>query len=36
VELAFDGGVEMYVARLVSWSAMLGGLIWALLRRRKA
>jgi hypothetical protein len=36
VELDFDGGAEMYVARLVSWSAMLGGLIWALLRRRTA
>ena len=36
VELDFDSGAEMYVARLVSWSAMLGGLVWALLRRRTA
>ena len=36
VEIAFDGGAEMYAARLISWSAMLGGLLWALLRRRTA
>ena len=35
VEIAFDGGVEMQVTRLVSWSATMGGLIWALLRRRR-
>ncbi len=36
VEMAFDGGVERLATRLVSWSAMMGGLIWALVRGRKA
>jgi len=38
VQLAYDGGVEMLTARIVSWTALAGCLVWiaASLRRRPA
>jgi len=36
VEIAFDGGTEMLLARIVCWSGLLAGLAWALWRRRTA
>jgi hypothetical protein len=34
VEIAYDGGVEMRVARVVSWSALIAGLCWILVAWR--
>ncbi len=34
VEIAFDGGTEMLLARILCWSGILGGLVWAVWRRR--
>jgi hypothetical protein len=34
VEIAFDGGTEMLLARILCWSGLLGGLVWAVWRRR--
>jgi hypothetical protein len=28
VELSYDGGAEMWVARILSWGALLAGLLW--------
>lgn len=34
VEIAFLGGTEMLLARIVCWAGLLGGLVWAVWRRR--
>jgi hypothetical protein len=34
VEISFHGGTEMLVARIISWSGLLGGLAWVFLYRR--
>jgi uncharacterized membrane protein YfhO len=28
VELRYDGGLEMRIARLISWTSFLGGFVW--------
>jgi uncharacterized membrane protein YfhO len=28
VELSYDGGAEMWLARILSWCAMLAGIVW--------
>ncbi|HSB14973.1 MAG TPA: hypothetical protein VLE22_10975 [Bryobacteraceae bacterium] len=35
VELVYDGGMEMRVARIVSWSALIGGILFAAFARRR-
>jgi hypothetical protein len=30
IEIAFDGGLEMRLARIVSWTALFAGLVWIL------
>jgi hypothetical protein len=30
VELTYDGGLEMHLARLLSWTALAGGIFWVL------
>ncbi len=35
VELVYDGGPEMRLARIVSWMALAGGVIWILAARRR-
>lgn len=34
VELNYDGGVEMRIAKVISWSSLAGCLIWIVFRRR--
>ncbi len=36
VELSYDGGAEMWVARILSWVALLGGLFWIGYSRRRS
>jgi hypothetical protein len=35
VEIAFDGGAEMHLARMACWSGLVGGLAWIVLGRRR-
>jgi hypothetical protein len=35
VELSYDGGAEMRIARSVSWTALLAGLVWIVIARRR-
>lgn len=35
VELVYDGGTEMRVARIVSWCALIGGILFAAFARRR-
>ncbi|HVX66776.1 MAG TPA: hypothetical protein VHA11_09255 [Bryobacteraceae bacterium] len=35
VELSYDGGSEMRMARAVSWMSLLGGLVWIVIARRR-
>ncbi len=36
VDLHYDGGAEMLVARILSWSALLGGILWIAYPRRRS
>jgi len=35
VEISFDGGTEMHLARMACWSGLIGGLAWIVLGRRR-
>lgn len=35
VELSYDGGAEMLVARILSWGGLLGGIVWIVWARRQ-
>jgi hypothetical protein len=37
VDISYDGGIEMRIARIVSWSALAAGIAWILFdwRRRR-
>lgn len=35
VELSYDGGMEMKIARVLSWSSSLGCLVWIVFHRRR-
>ena len=35
IELAYDGGLEMKLARILSWSSLAGCVIWLLISKRQ-
>ncbi len=35
IELNYDGGIEMRVARFVSWATLAAGLLWTIIRRKR-
>jgi hypothetical protein len=35
IDLTFDGGAEMLVARILSWGGLLAGMLWICLPRRR-